>query len=163
MPILILDEKDLVAVEEIAVQTWPQTYSQILSAEQLNYMLKSFYALPVLKSRMGNGSLFHLFVENGFKLGFSEIKFNEKENMTKLHKLYVLPETQGKSVGKRLMRHAIAMAKDAKQNGIYLNVNRFNNAKLFYEKLGFEVQSQEDIDIGQGFYMNDYVMQLNFE
>ena len=29
----------------------------------------------------------------------------------------------------------------------------------FYEKLGFSVVGEEDIDIGQGYFMNDFVME----
>jgi len=39
-------------------------------------------------------------------------------------------------------------------------VNRQNNAKNFYEKLGFVVIKEEDIDIGNGYFMNDYVMEM---
>jgi ribosomal protein S18 acetylase RimI-like enzyme len=42
---------------------------------------------------------------------------------------------------------------------LQLNVNRNNPAKIFYEKLGFAVLNEEDIDIGNGYFMNDYVMQ----
>ncbi|MEI9808163.1 MAG: hypothetical protein WDO16_09960 [Bacteroidota bacterium] len=38
-------------------------------------------------------------------------------------------------------------------------MNRSNNAKLFYEKIGFIVIREEDIDIGNGYLMNDYVME----
>ena len=42
---------------------------------------------------------------------------------------------------------------------LLLNVNRQNKAKFFYEKLGFTVIKEEDIDIGNGYFMNDYVME----
>jgi ribosomal protein S18 acetylase RimI-like enzyme len=49
-----------------------------------------------------------------------------------------------------------------KQKGatsLLLNVNRNNPTKGFYEKLGFTVIKEEDIDIGNGYFMNDYVME----
>jgi hypothetical protein len=39
-------------------------------------------------------------------------------------------------------------------------VNRYNKAKDFYEKAGFKIIETVDIEIGNGFYMNDYVMEL---
>ena len=42
---------------------------------------------------------------------------------------------------------------------LQLNVNRNNIAKTFYEKLGFKVIRTEDIDIGNGYFMNDYIME----
>ena len=42
-----------------------------------------------------------------------------------------------------------------------LNVNRYNKARQFYETIGFVVVKEEDIDIGSGYFMNDYVMNLS--
>jgi ribosomal protein S18 acetylase RimI-like enzyme len=39
-------------------------------------------------------------------------------------------------------------------------VNRHNRALHFYEKQGFKIIREEDIDIGSGYFMNDYVMEL---
>ncbi len=163
MEIMRVGADELPEIERIAYQTWPDTYGNILSAEQLEYMLNRFYNVETLHERLEAGSLFHIIRENDSILGFSEIRCNEKEKLCKLHKLYVLPETQGKSIGKLLLNHAFELAQQAGQKGIFLNVNRFNKAKSFYEKLGFALVAEEDVDIGQGFYMNDYVMQLNFE
>jgi ribosomal protein S18 acetylase RimI-like enzyme len=41
-----------------------------------------------------------------------------------------------------------------------VNVNRHNKALHFYEKYGFKIIREEDIDIGEGYFMNDYVMEL---
>lgn len=150
-------------IERIARDTWPKAYGAILSATQLEYMLERFYERSALKERITSGSLFHLYQEGGRSLGFSEIRYDERDRYTKLHKLYVLPELQGRNVGKSLLDNAIALSRAAGQKGLFLNVNRHNKAKLFYERQGFVVQYDEDIDIGQGFYMNDHVMQLNFE
>lgn len=48
-------------------------------------------------------------------------------------------------------------SKDAASLG--LNVNRYNKAKGFYERLGFNVIGEENIPIGNGYFMNDYVME----
>ena len=86
-----------------------------------------------------------------------------KKNPTifKLHKIYVLPENHGKGYG-RLMIEDIKK-RLIKQNIriLDLNVNRYNNAKNFYEKLGFKVIQEEDIPIGP-YWMNDFVMRLTF-
>ena len=40
-----------------------------------------------------------------------------------------------------------------------LNVNRFNKAIDFYLKNGFKIIKEENIEIGNGFLMEDYVME----
>ena len=44
---------------------------------------------------------------------------------------------------------------------IELNVNKYNSAVQFYEKLGFFRAKEMVLDIGNGYVMDDYVMQLN--
>jgi ribosomal protein S18 acetylase RimI-like enzyme len=70
----------------------------------------------------------------------------------------VLPNQQQKGIGKLLLE---AIYSEIRKNGagsIELNVNRFNNALAFYQKLGYEILKEEDIDIGKGYFMNDYIL-----
>jgi ribosomal protein S18 acetylase RimI-like enzyme len=72
----------------------------------------------------------------------------------------VLPECQGTGAGKILMDEVIKRTADAGNKSLLLNVNRDNPALGFYKKKGFEIIKTEDIDIGNGYFMNDYVMEL---
>jgi ribosomal protein S18 acetylase RimI-like enzyme len=74
----------------------------------------------------------------------------------------LLPETQGKGFGKFMINEVIKIAKSNNQKGIYLNVNKYNTAKFFYEKLGFVISKEEVIDIGNDYVMDDYVMEYLF-
>lgn len=148
---------------QIAYATWPATYADILSPEQLSYMLEQFYNKSYLSERMEKGNLFYLVQQEDELLGFMELEIDEKPGYTKLHKLYVLPKAQGLKLGRLLLDEAVSIAKKAAQTGLFLNVNRYNKAKDFYEKQGFENIETVDIHIGNGFYMNDFIMQLNFK
>ena len=46
---------------------------------------------------------------------------------------------------------------------VELNVNRNNQAVGFYRHLGMEIRRQGDFHIGNGFYMNDYIMGLDLD
>jgi ribosomal protein S18 acetylase RimI-like enzyme len=70
----------------------------------------------------------------------------------------VLPTTQGKGVGKHLLELTSEIALEAKNTTLTLNVNRYNKAIEFYKKIGFEIIGQENIDVGQGFLMEDYIL-----
>ena len=82
------------------------------------------------------------------------------EKRTKIHKIYVLPETQGTGVGKLFFNLVVEKAKENNQIAVFLNVNKYNNAKQFYEKLGFTITKEEVIDIGNNYIMDDYVMEV---
>lgn len=155
--------KQLPIIKHLAYEIWPQAYVAILSVEQLEYMLVKFYALDVLEAQMKEGQQFFLAKENGFPVGFLAIEHNcNASQLTKIHKLYVLHSCQGKGIGKQLIDFACTEAKGHNQKGLFLNVNKYNSAQLFYTKLGFSIIQEEVIPIGNGFVMDDYVMQLSF-
>lgn len=154
--------RDISAIQQIAYDTWPATYDKILSAEQTQYMLKLFYNGEELWKQLSDGKQqFLLASDDGWIVGFAgyEPNYNNTKS-TKLHKLYVLPVTQGKSVGKKLIEEVVAAIKLLNQESLLLNVNVHNTAIGFYEHLGFKIIERVDIPIGNDYFMNDYVMQL---
>lgn len=152
--------QDLKTIQEIAYQTWPATYGKILSKEQLNYMLSQFYSEESLKNNVQNGHHFLLAKEDNIALGFVSYEHNYKqEPVTRIHKIYILPQTQGKGIGKLLIDAVEDLAKENHSVALSLNVNRFNKALTFYQKIGFEIIGEEDIEIGRGYLMEDYKME----
>lgn len=155
MRILPAGERDIRQIQKIARETWPQTYANILSPDQLDYMLGLFYSTESLQDQMRQG---HRFFIMG-KIGFASCSpGHAKPKVAQLHKLYVLPGYQGTGAGMQLLNTAIHWAIDHNMEAIELNVNRFNKAKQFYEKHGFVVTHEVDVPIGRGYYMNDFVM-----
>lgn len=72
----------------------------------------------------------------------------------------MLPETQGTGLGRQFFELVKEQALENNQNAIFLNVNQYNKAINFYAKLGFSKVKDEVIDIGNGFVMDDYVMEV---
>jgi ribosomal protein S18 acetylase RimI-like enzyme len=160
MQILKANKNQLHFVRDLAYRIWPEAYGEILSEAQLDYMLENFYALPSLEEQLKKQHVFLLAEENGVFYGFASYEVNCKNSgKTKLHKIYVLPETQGKGVGKLLLHEVENAARRAGNQYLFLNVNRYNIAQEFYKRLGFEIVHEEDIDIGNGYLMEDYVME----
>jgi ribosomal protein S18 acetylase RimI-like enzyme len=81
----------------------------------------------------------------------------------KLHKIYILPNQQGFGIGKQVIDYIIDDIQQRGATALQLNVNRNNPAKNFYEKIGFEVVRSEDGDIGNGYFMNDYIMEKKLQ
>lgn len=154
-------EEDLAVVQHIGTTTYGPTYAHLLGQEQVDYMLGKFYSRAALLSQFIDGHIF-LIAQDGKKdLGFASYSITDHENhVFKLHKLYVLPEAHGKGLGKYLMNEVMNHARDAGGKALQLNVNRYNKAKDFYEKAGFKIKETVDIEIGNGFFMNDYVMEI---
>lgn len=150
-------------VKSIAYRTWPSTFSQILTKEQIDYMLEGMYALEILESLVKEkGQRYVLAQDETDYVGFCAYEHNvSQSNKTKIHRIYLLPETQGKGLGKLLLNHVVEQAKNRDEDAVYLNVNKFNEKAIqFYERIGMKKVKEEVIDIGNGFVMDDYVMEM---
>src|SRR5207244_1185497 len=93
-------------------------------------------------------------------LGYVSYELDYKsQSKTKIHKIYLLPASQGNGVGRLLIDKVAELATEHKNSTVSLNVNRYNKAIQFYERMGFKVIDNEAIDIGDGFLMEDFVME----
>ena len=123
-------------------------------------MLDMIYSLNALEKQVTEKN--HHFIlakEKENYLGFASFELNAEPQKTKLHKLYVLPEIQGKNVGSSLLSFIEKEAKKELQQAVFLNVNKINTAITFYEKHGFSIKKEVIIDIGKGYVMDDFIMQ----
>jgi ribosomal protein S18 acetylase RimI-like enzyme len=152
---------DLPTIRSIALRTWPVTFRNILSPEQIDYMLGWLYSEASLREQLhGQGHTFLLARVGDAYAGFASCEPNYKHTgKTKLHKLYVLPEAQGHGVGRALVDAVTQIAVQHGNPALLLNVNRRNVAIRFYRRLGFDVITEENIPIGNGYLMEDYVME----
>ena len=160
MEIRLLQKQELFLTRNLAEKIWPSAYGTILSKEQLSYMLNLMYSIETLEKSFDKGNEFYCAFDNDFPLGFLELEFlNEKTGSIKLQKIYVLPSEQNKGIGKYFLQLAILKAKNRGAKRIILQVNRANKAVGFYLKNNFSIINEEDFPIGNGYYMNDYVME----
>jgi len=151
-------EKDIPLIRDLTFKIWPQTYSAILSPAQIEYMLDMMYSEISLQKQMKENHEFIIVTDGTQPIGFASFGLIEP-GVYKLHKIYVMPQSQGKGTGKFVIGELIKAISRKGGKALQLNVNRNNSAKEFYEKLGFVVIREEDNDIGNGYLMNDYVME----
>ena len=139
---------------------WPATFSNILSQEQISYMMDMMYSTSALEKQMNELNHHYLLAEeDGEYLGYLSYELNYKGTpITKIHKIYVLPSIQGKGVGRLFIDAVSKLALKNNNTLLSLNVNRYNKAIDFYKRMGFDFFTSENIDIGNGFLMEDYVM-----
>jgi ribosomal protein S18 acetylase RimI-like enzyme len=154
--------KDIRLIRSLAQQIWPKTYASILPQKQITYMMHMMYSEHAIKEQMQKDHQFIIVFNSGIPVGFAAYG-KIFPAVYKLFKIYVLPSQQGKGTGKFVIDQIIKEITSKGAASLQLNVNRYNQAKLFYEKLGFAVIRTEDIDIGNGYFMNDYVMEKKLD
>lgn len=155
-------EADLPDVRRIAHATWPDTFRNILSSAQIDYMLAWLYDIDRLRRQVQSGEhVFHLAEKAGTPVGFAAHQCDcPRTGATKIHKLYLLPAAQGHGIGRALIDAVRAVAEAHGHDTLTLNVNKHNRAIRFYETYGFRTSGEEVIDIGAGYVMDDFVMSL---
>ena len=150
--------KDIPLIRELTFNIWPQTYAASLSPDQISYMLDMMYSESSLQQQMNNGSRFVFVYENEVPVGFAAY-FLKEPSVFKLDKIYILPSQQGKGTGRFVIDHIIDEIKKKGATALQLQVKRDNKARYFYEKLGFNIIEEKDFDIGNGYFMKDYIME----
>ena len=164
-----LDDRAL--IRSISERTWPSTYGHIISQEQIDFMLDWMYSNDALAQQMNTGAEFYIasikkINDQWEEVGFCSVSPEKEEGAItttyKLNKLYVVPKAQGSGAGKALLDKAIEVAKLAGAPSLFLQVNKLNSAYTFYLKKGFIKEADFKFDIGNGFFMDDYVMRLHF-
>lgn len=152
--------KDIPIIQSIAKTTWPIAYGDIISKDQLDYMLNLMYSDDSLLKQMEIGHQFYLFEMANTPIGFASVS-NEGEQVFKLNKLYILPSTQKTGAGKALLGKVIEYVKAEHGKHLILQVNKQNPAKAFYLKHGFTVLKEDILELEHGYVMDDFIMGLN--
>lgn len=154
-------ESEIEKIRDLAKKSWNSAYAKILSQEQIDYMLGEMYSHKVILSQMQNPYYHYFIIEfNENSAGFIGFENHYEPSTTKLHRLYLLEDFKGKGLGKSALQFLKEKSFESDDTRIILNVNKDNPAKKMYESQGFTVYKEEVFDIGNGFVMDDYLMEI---
>lgn len=146
-------------IRELAREIWNEHYIKILSQGQIDYMLELFYSESKIKSEIEEGVVWEMLWEKENPIGYLVCKLESEK--VYISKIYLKSEMRGKGLGKFLLNRAIEIANENRKKSIYLNVNKFNTDSIaFYERNGFQKIDEGVFNIGNGFVMDDFIMEL---
>ena len=154
---------DIPLIRKMAEEVFPETYKDIITKEQSAYMMNMMYSEESLRRQMTEeGHTYLLLSVDDDVAGYVSVQPIE-DDLYELQKIYVLPHFHGQHLGRTLFDAAVSLVKSwhPAPCRIFLHVNRYNKAKGFYEHLGMRVTKQGDYDIGNSYFMNDYIMEKN--
>ncbi len=148
-------------IELLAKEIWNEHYSKILSKEQIDYMLENFQSQKAIDSQIKDGYNYFVMKADGETLGYTGVVFQESKMF--LSKLYIKKEARNKGVGRNTLEFLKNLCREKGYNKIYLTVNKYNTDSInAYKKMGFEIINSVVSDIGNGYVMDDYIMELCF-
>lgn len=152
---------DILLIQEIAAKSWRAHYPGIISHEQIDYMLDLMYSKAELQKHFSNPNYqYYLLGEDENILGIMGFEFHYEPQTTKLHRIYLLDEAKGKGLGKFALNFLKNEVKKIGDKRIILNVNKENPSYHFYLSQNFKVFKEGVFEIGNGYVMDDYLMEF---
>ncbi|RHJ87785.1 GNAT family N-acetyltransferase [Parabacteroides sp. AM08-6] len=155
--------EDCPLINKLASKIWEPTYGSILSREQLDYMFDMMYAPENLLKQINElHHQFFIIYADGEPSGYLSIETVDRD-LYEFQKIYSLPALHGTGIGRYIIEQGIEYLKSIHPEPftVELNVNRQNPAVGFYKHMGFHEHATRDFHIGDGYYMNDYIMRMD--
>ena len=148
MEIRAFTPQDFADIYNFMHPLWHETYGNIIPKEHIDFLLDKFFSESGLKTYRDMGYEY-------FKLGDDGVLvFVERENETYMDKLYLRPEARGKGYPAEAFAFMAQRGKD-----LVLSANRANaRAVRCYQKNGFVIEKEVDVDWGNGMINCDYIL-----
>ena len=155
-----LMESQIDAMRILARSIWQSTYASLISQAQIDFMLADRYAAARIRAQLDDPDhVWRLAWCEGEMVGFAHACI--ETSACKLEKLYLHPNYQRRGMGGALLNAVKSFACDHGATRLWLQVNRGNSAAIAaYQKHGFMIHEARVFDIGGGFVMDDYVMNM---
>ncbi len=156
----VTEQSELVQVAELAEKIWHECFAQILSAEQIDYMVEKFQSYKAMCDQTENqGYSYHAVYDNRELCGYFAVKPEEDDRFF-LSKLYLRSDKRGRGMASKMLEYIFEEARSFSKKSVYLTVNKHNyHAIEVYKKTGFVTIDSVVTDIGNGFVMDDYIME----
>jgi ribosomal protein S18 acetylase RimI-like enzyme len=150
---------DIPRVGEFARRVWREHYASLLSAGQIEYMLRERYDEKDLQRYLdAPDRWFELLRLEGALAGFLRCLRSSDEEL-KIEEIYLESSQRGKGLGRWMLESAESRARALGCRRLSLYVNKRNEVAIrAYRRGGFAVREEVVVEIGGGFVMDDYLL-----
>lgn len=160
MKLVVVDQSLIELTSKFAQEVFIDYYTGLIGKQQSIYMANLFLSNKAISELISNGAIFKIVMDNDDPIAFFE--YVPEESKVFLSKLYVKKQYRRKGISRLMLEDCINYAKDNNKNSIYLTVNKGNiNSIDVYHHYGFKQIDAVVNDIGNGYVMDDYIMELN--
>lgn len=152
-------DTEIETLAALADEIWHEFFPGIISDAQVDYMVEKFQSAPAMRQQIAEGYRYYLVYTGAELIGYTGV--HPEEELLFLSKLYLKKQHRGHGYGRKMIEFVAGLARELGKSGVYLTVNRYNeNTIAVYHATGFETVRTQVADIGNGYVMDDYVMQL---
>ena len=155
------DTHGISTMSQMATSIVREHFDPLIGKEQNDYMIARFQTESAIKGQMEHGCRYFFVQKDGRNIGF--MAFYPKESVMYLSKFYLYKKERGKGYAHQMLDFVIDESARTGMNAIELNVNKHNSACQVYDRLGFRIIRSEKNDIGNGFFMDDYVYRFDIQ
>lgn len=160
----IVSDEQINALAIIANIVWHEWFPSILSTEQIDYMVDKFQSYKAMKSQVENGYEYYFVNVDGVNVGYTGIHIENDTNKMFVSKVYLLKDYRGKGYASKVFDFLEGICREKDLKSMYLTVNKYNSQAIaVYENKGFETIKSQVADIGNGYVMDDYVMEKTIQ
>lgn len=144
----------------LAGEIWREYFTSVIGSAQVEYMLKNFQSFSAIKNQIEKeGYKYFIMTSGNDCIGYTSVR--SENNAMHLSKLYIRKDMRGRGISRKAIEFIKNICHQEKLGKIWLNVNKNNTASIeIYKKLGFEIEKTKITEIGNGFVMDDYIMEL---
>lgn len=151
--------EEIMQTVSTAAEIWKEYYTPLLGAAQVSYMVGNFQSEKAVKEQIDAGYTYFLLKAEGETIGYAGVQ--PREGYLFLSKLYIKRAARRKGFASQALSCIKEFAAEKGLFRIRLTVNKGNaNSITVYENWGFVIVDSVVTDIGCGFVMDDYVMEL---
>ena len=158
----VSEQDDVIAVAKLADEIWRDHFVAIIGIQQVEYMLDRFQSPAAITTQIATGYEYYLLLIDGIQTGYLGLLPEPDVGKMMISKIYIRREKRGKGLGNYLLDFVKQQCDEKEIDSIWLTVNRNNDKTIkWYREKGFTVIDEVKKDIGGGFFMDDFIMQLD--
>ena len=156
----IYSDSDINELASLANNIWLEYWPSRISLPQTIYMIDKFQSFNAIKYQLEHENyIYNIFYDDdNLDIGYFGISI--KNDFLFLSKLYIKSDFRGLGCGKLALNKIKQYAQKYNKQYIRLTVNKYNTPSInIYKIWGFSQIDSVITDIGQGFVMDDYIME----
>lgn len=157
----VTEQCDIQAVAELANEIWNEYFVDLIGQAQVDYMLDHYQSVSAITAQLESGQQYYLLKLDNKLVAYVSLVSDSPRDKVMISKLYVKQAIRGEGVGLYLLDFVKGQCKRKGIHSIWLTVNRNNQSTIdWYLRRGFKVTAETRKDIGEGYFMDDFIMEM---